>query len=144
MPFFCEKNLIPLKKKQMKKAILLLTIGVFLISCASKRTKIETHTLSAKDSIRTETAIEVVTEMVATFTGGEPLIIDTPKGRTKISGSGNVIIQQTSNEKQSEVQVQTKIEYRDRIKTVEKKSIIRWWWLIIAVIIGYFVKSMLN
>ena len=134
----------------MKRIALLILIWLLLTSCASKRTKIEQHTTTAKDSIRTETATitasEVITQMTATFTGGEPLIIETPKGRTKISGSGNVIIEQTStntdvaSEVQERVQIQT--VYKDRIKTVEKRSPFRWWWLLVAFALGYFIAKL--
>lgn len=132
----------------MKRIILLATIGVFFLSsCASKRIKTEQTTETTKDSVRTVTtnlnASEVVSQMTATFTGGEPLIIDTPKGRTKISGSGNVTIEQTSTntnlnaETKERVKVETKIEYVERI--VERKGWIRWWHLILAFVVGWFV-----
>jgi hypothetical protein len=133
----------------MKHTILLLTIGVFLLSsCASKRTKTEQTTETTKDSVRTVTsslnASEVITQMTATFTGGEPLIIDTPKGRTKISGSGNVVIEQTSKntdvnaEIKERVRVETKNEFREKI--VERKGWLRWWYLVIAFAVGYFIS----
>jgi organic radical activating enzyme len=132
----------------MKRIIILATIGVFsLSSCASRRTKTEQTTETTKDSVKTVTsslnASEVITQMTATFTGGEPLIIDTPKGRTKISGSGNVVIEQTSTntdvnaEIKERVRVETKIEYQEKI--VEKESWLRWWYLVIAFFAGWLI-----
>jgi PBP1b-binding outer membrane lipoprotein LpoB len=132
----------------MKRIIILVTIGVFLLSsCASRRTKTEQTTETTKDSVKTVTsslnASEVVTQMTATFTGGEPLIIDTPKGRTKISGSGNVTIEQTSTntdvnaQTEERVRVETKIEFREKI--VESKGWLRWWYLLIAFCAGWLI-----
>ena len=133
----------------MKRLILLLTIGVFFISsCASRRTKTEQRTETTKDSVKTVTsalnASEIVTQMTATFTGGEPLIIDTPKGRTKISGSGNVLIEQTATntnvnaKSEDSTKSNTTIKYREKI--AEKEGWLRWWYLLIAFGIGYFIS----
>jgi hypothetical protein len=128
----------------MKKIFIL---AILLTSCASKRTKVESIQTTEKDSIHTEQIKLSTTEtrILANFTGGEPLQIDTPQGRLKISGSGTVSVEQISNTKESDKKAVTSVQYKDRIVYKEKvtKSKSLWWFVIVFVIggiVGWRVK----
>jgi hypothetical protein len=128
----------------MKKTLIL---AILLTSCASKRTKVESIQTTEKDSIHTEQIKLSTTEtrILANFTGGEPLQIDTPTGRLKISGSGSVSVEQISNTKESDKKAVTSVQYKDRIVYKEKvtKSKSLWWFVIVFVlggIVGWRVK----
>jgi hypothetical protein len=120
----------------MKKILIL---AILLTSCASKRTKVESIQTTEKDSIHTEQIKLSTTEtrILANFTGGEPLQIDTPTGRLKISGSGSVSVEQISNTKESDKKAVTSVQYKDRIVYKEKVSkSFNWWWFVIVFVIG--------
>jgi hypothetical protein len=120
----------------MKKTLLL---AILLTSCASKRTKVESIQTTEKDSIHTEQIKLSTTEtrILANFTGGEPLQIDTPTGRLKISGSGSVSVEQISNTKESDKKAVTSVQYKDRIVYKEKVSkSFNWWWFVVVFVVG--------
>jgi hypothetical protein len=120
----------------MKKTFIL---AILLTSCASKRTKVESIQTTEKDSIHTEQIKLSTTEtrILANFTGGEPLQIDTPTGRLKISGSGSVSVEQISNTKESDKKAVTSVQYKDRIVYKEKVSkSFNWWWFVVVFVVG--------
>jgi CCR4-NOT transcriptional regulation complex NOT5 subunit len=128
----------------MKKTLLL---AILLTSCASKRTKVESIQTTQKDSIHVEQIklSTTKTRVLANFTGGDPLQIDTPTGRLKISGSGNVSVEQISNTKESDKKAVTSVVYKDRVVYKEKvtKSKSLWWFVIVfvvGVVVGWRVK----